>query len=78
MLILRKMEEITMKNTFNADQLIESLVDVHCGSAATPRDKHLYRETLRSLARGAVAEQALNRQKDLGKTIGIVEACEHA
>ncbi len=67
-----------MKFSFNADQLIENLVDVHCGPTATARDKHLYRETLRSLARLAATEQVLNRQKDLGKTIGVVAACEHA
>jgi hypothetical protein len=67
-----------MKTTYNTDQTIENLVAVQCGATASAREKHLLRETLRSLARLAVAENAMNRQRDLEKTIGMVEACEHA
>jgi hypothetical protein len=67
-----------MKMTYNTDQTIDNLVALQCGPNAGAREKHVLRETLRSLARLAVAEHAMNRQKDLEKTIGVVEACEHA
>jgi hypothetical protein len=67
-----------MKTTYNTDQAIENLVTVHCGDYGTARDRHLYRETLRSLARLAVGEHALNLKKDLDKTTGMTKACEHA
>jgi hypothetical protein len=67
-----------MKTTYNTDQTIENLVTVQCGPDASAREKYIVRETLRGLARLAVAENAMNRQKDLEKTIGVVEACEHA
>lgn len=67
-----------MKTTYNTDQTIENLVAIQCGPDAGAREKHLLREALRSLARLAIAESAMNHQKDLHKTIGIVEACEHA
>ena len=64
--------------TYNTDQAIENLVDLQCGPNGTARDKHICRETLRSLARLAVAENALNMKKDREKAVEMVAACEHA
>jgi hypothetical protein len=67
-----------MKSAHNMDQMIEALVVANCGANAGLRDKYLYRESLRSLARLAVAEHALNLKKDLDKTVIMVRACETA
>jgi hypothetical protein len=78
MLILLNSKGDQMNANFNLDQAIESLISVQCGPQATARQLYLQREILRSLARQAVAEHAMNRKKDLKKTISVVDACEHA
>jgi len=67
-----------MKTSYNIDQAIATLVENQCGPNASARERYLHRETLLSLVRLAVAEHAMNLQKDLDKTIGILQDCEHA
>ncbi|MBI1891586.1 MAG: hypothetical protein HYS18_13120 [Burkholderiales bacterium] len=45
-----------MQHFFSSDELIEALIDSHCG-AETSREKHLLRECLRNLVRLAKVEQ---------------------
>ncbi|HEX2529866.1 MAG TPA: hypothetical protein VHK70_00165 [Burkholderiaceae bacterium] len=40
-----------------SDDIVEALVVAACGNSATAQQKHLYRESLRSLVRLAKAEQ---------------------
>ncbi len=48
-----------MKKKLETDEVIENLVAVMLGENASARDKHLYRENLRSLVRLAKSEQVM-------------------
>lgn len=45
-----------MEHLFSSDELIEALIESHCGADAL-REKHLLRECLRNLVRLAKVEQ---------------------
>ena len=49
----------------HTDAMIEDLVNVTCGEQASEREKHMYREALRSLVRLAKVEQRFEMRSDL-------------
>jgi len=48
----------------HSDDMIEDLVNVTCGEQAGSRERHVYREALRSLVRLAKAEQMYEIKAD--------------
>jgi len=49
----------------HSDDMIEDLVKVTCGEQASSRERHVYREALRSLVRLAKAEQMYEMRADV-------------
>lgn len=49
----------------HTDAMIEDLVNVTCAEQASEREKHMYREVLRSLVRLAKVEQRFEMRSDL-------------
>ena len=63
-----------MKRKFlNTDQVIESLVTANLGEDATERQKHIYRENLRSLVRLAKSEQVVEIKANVKKLAGALD-----
>lgn len=54
-----------MKTNQHTDEIIEKMTSAHCGAQASQRERHLYREALRSLVRLAKAEQMLEMKSDV-------------
>jgi hypothetical protein len=54
-----------MKQTTHSEEMIEDLVNLHCGESANARTRHVYREALRSLVRLAKAEQMFEMKSDI-------------
>lgn len=54
-----------MKSNQHTDEMIADLVDLTCGEQAGARERHLYREALRSLVRLAKAEQMFEMKSDI-------------
>jgi hypothetical protein len=46
-----------MRQILSSDDIIETLVTLHCGQDSSLRDKHIFRESLRNLVRLAKAEE---------------------
>ena len=63
-----------MKKKLETDEVIENLVAVMLGENASARDKHLYRENLRSLVRLAKSEQVMEIKASVRKVSGALEA----
>ncbi|HTN67077.1 MAG TPA: hypothetical protein VL051_12945 [Burkholderiaceae bacterium] len=49
----------------HTEEMIEDLVNVTCGEQASARERHVYREALRSLVRLAKAEQMFELKSDV-------------
>lgn len=54
-----------MKSNQHTEEMIEDLVNVTCGEQASARERHVYREALRSLVRLAKAEQMFEMKSDI-------------
>ena len=54
-----------MTHTQRTEEMIEDMVNVTCGEQASAREKHVYREALRSLVRLAKAEQLFEMKSDV-------------
>jgi hypothetical protein len=76
--ILKKEPETIMKVHFTSQVAIDTLVEGACGPSTTARQKHIHREALLSIARLAVVEHVMTMKKDVDKSIGAVDAWEHA
>lgn len=63
-----------MKKKLDTDQVIENLIDATLGIEATLRQRHIYRENLRSLVRLAKAEQVVEIKANVRKLAGALEA----
>jgi hypothetical protein len=63
-----------MKNILNTENVIEDLVAVSCGDNASEHQKHIYRETLRSLVRLAKSEQMRDIKMSVEKLTGAILA----
>ena len=61
------------KKLFDTDQVIESLVAVSLSEGATERQKHIYRENLRSLVRLAKSEQVVEIKDTVKRLAGTLE-----
>lgn len=55
---------------YSTDTMIEEMVEALYGNTVSVRQKHLYREALRALARLAKAEQLREMRRDLRKASG--------
>jgi len=63
-----------MKNTFDTDEVIENLIDATLGADAPLRQRHIYRESLRSLVRLAKAEQVVEIKANVRRLAGALES----
>ncbi len=63
-----------MKKKLDTDDVIENLINATLGEVATPRQTHLYRESLRSLVRLAKAEQVVEIKANVCRLTGVLEA----
>ncbi|OGT00256.1 MAG: hypothetical protein A3K04_01410 [Gallionellales bacterium RBG_16_56_9] len=61
---------IAMKQIKHTEEMIEDLVNVSCGQHASARERHVYREALRSLVRLAKAEQMFDMKSDIQTLVG--------
>lgn len=55
----------------HTEEMIEELVDVTCGAQAGAREKHVYREALRSLVRLAKSEQMYEMKADIQTLVSV-------
>jgi hypothetical protein len=62
-----------MKRTLDSEQVIESLVSATLGEEASQRQKHIYRENLRSLVRLAKTEQVVEIKDNVRRLTGALE-----
>ena len=62
-----------MKKQLDTDQLIEALIAATITDEVTVRQKHIYRENLRSLVRLAKAEQIVEIKANVKKLAGALE-----
>jgi len=62
-----------MKKKHETDAVIETLVTVTLGDNAGARERHVYRESLRSLVRMAKAEQVMEIKDSVRKLTGGFE-----
>lgn len=63
-----------MKKKLETDLVIESMIIATLDKDATARQKHLYRESLRSLVRLAKSEQIRDIKMDVAKLTGMLGA----
>jgi DNA-binding transcriptional regulator LsrR (DeoR family) len=63
-----------MQKNLNTDQVIEALIAATAGEEVTARQRHIYRENLRSLVRLAKAEQIVEIKTNVKKLAGALEA----
>jgi hypothetical protein len=63
-----------MSKHLDTDEVIESLVATALGPDAGMREKHLYRESLRSLVRLAKSEQVLEIRNSVRRLTGTLDA----
>jgi hypothetical protein len=63
-----------MKKKFDSDDVIESLISATLGEQAGPRERHLYRESLRSLVRLAKAEQVVEIKASVKRLTGTLDS----
>jgi hypothetical protein len=63
-----------MKTRFDTDDVIESLINATLGAAVCMRERHLFRENLRSLVRLAKAEQVVEIKANVRRLAGALEA----
>lgn len=61
----------------HSDEVIEDLVNVTCGEHASSRERHVYREALRSLVRLAKAEQMYEMKVDVQTLMAPTDAVLH-
>jgi hypothetical protein len=62
-----------MKKKFDSDDVIESLISATLGEQAGARERHLYRESLRSLVRLAKAEQVVEIKASVKRLTGVLD-----
>lgn len=62
-----------MKKQLDTDQVIEALIAATITDEVTARQKHIYRENLRSLVRLAKAEQIVEIKANVKKLAGALE-----
>jgi hypothetical protein len=62
-----------MKKQLDTDQVIEALIAATITDEVTVRQKHIYRENLRSLVRLAKAEQIVEIKANVKKLAGALE-----
>jgi hypothetical protein len=63
-----------MKTRLDTDDVIESLINATLGAAVCSRERHLFRENLRSLVRLAKAEQVVEIKANVRRLAGALEA----
>ncbi|HYD95523.1 MAG TPA: hypothetical protein VEC01_09365 [Noviherbaspirillum sp.] len=63
-----------MKKKLDTDDVIENLITATMGDGATARERHIFRENLRSLVRLAKAEQVLEIKASVKRLSGVIEA----
>jgi hypothetical protein len=63
-----------MKKISGTDAVIENLIAATLGEEASSRQKHIYRENLRSLVRLAKAEHVVEIKASVRKLAGVLEA----
>ncbi|KRB70444.1 hypothetical protein [Noviherbaspirillum sp. Root189] len=63
-----------MKKKFDSDEVIESLISAALGEGAGARERHLYRESLRSLVRLAKAEQVVEIKASVKRLTGAIDS----
>lgn len=63
-----------MQTRPTTETVIEELVAVACGEQAGARQRHVYREALRSLVRLAKSEQMHEMKADVGRLTGALAA----
>lgn len=63
-----------MKKSLDTDDVIEQLVAATLGESAHPRQRFIYRESLRGLVRLAKAEQLAEMKANVKRLTGILEA----
>ena len=63
-----------MKKTLGTDDVIENLIIATLGEAATARQQHIYRESLRGLVRLAKSEQVAEIKANVRRVTGLQEA----
>lgn len=62
-----------MKKQLDTDQVIEALIAATITDEVTARQRHIYRENLRSLVRLAKAEQIVEIKANVKKLAGALE-----
>jgi DNA-binding transcriptional regulator LsrR (DeoR family) len=62
-----------MKKQLDTDQVIEALISATITDDVTARQRHIYRENLRSLVRLAKAEQIVEIKANVKKLAGALE-----
>jgi hypothetical protein len=62
-----------MKKQLDTDQVIEALIAATITDEVTARQKHIYRDNLRSLVRLAKAEQIVEIKANVKKLAGALE-----
>lgn len=62
-----------MQKNLDTDQVIEALIAATVGEEVTARQRHIYRENLRSLVRLAKAEQIVEIKANVKKLAGALE-----
>lgn len=63
-----------MKKKLDTDDVIENLVTATVGEDAPARQRHLFRENLRSLVRLAKAEQVMEIKANVRRLTGVLDA----
>ncbi|RZI42245.1 hypothetical protein EGT07_13575 [Herbaspirillum sp. HC18] len=63
-----------MKKKLDTDVVIESLIAATMGENASARERHIFRENLRSLVRMAKAEQVVEIKDNVRRLAGALEA----
>ncbi|RJG05813.1 hypothetical protein D3870_07085 [Noviherbaspirillum cavernae] len=63
-----------MKKKPSTEAIIDDLISASCAADASPREKHVLRESLRGLVRLAKAEQMMEMRADVDKLTGAIAA----
>ena len=63
-----------MKKKLDTNEVIENLIDAILGPKATLRERHIFRENLRSLVRLAKAEQVVEIKANVKRLAGALES----
>ena len=63
-----------MKKFVESQQIIEDLIAATLGENATAREKHVLRESLRSLVRLAKVEQVMDIKASVQRLAGVLES----